>query len=99
MYGSATISPRNNCRPCHPLVQDAIERRVGAAHTISSDHTKDSIALDTWTGSSRLDTVVIDEEIDYAARHRRRRRQRIGAAMVAAGFAAATIIPSLSAIF
>ncbi|WP_395156360.1 hypothetical protein [Ilumatobacter sp.] len=42
---------------------------------------------------------MIDEEIDYAARHRRRRRQRIGAAMVAAGFAAATIIPSLSAIF
>jgi hypothetical protein len=48
---------------------------------------------------SRLSTVVIDEEIDYAARHRRRRRQRIGAALVAAGFAAATVIPSISAIF
>jgi hypothetical protein len=42
---------------------------------------------------------VIDEEIDYSARHRRRRRQRVGAALVAAGFAAATIIPSLSVIF
>jgi hypothetical protein len=48
---------------------------------------------------SRLLTVVIDEEIDYSARHRRRRRQRVGAALVAAGFAAATIIPSLSVIF
>jgi hypothetical protein len=42
---------------------------------------------------------VIEEEIDYAARHRRRRRQRIGAALVAAGFAAATVLPSISAIF
>jgi hypothetical protein len=47
----------------------------------------------------RLARVVIEEEIDYAARHRRRRRQRTAAALVAAGFAAATVFPSISAIF
>ena len=48
---------------------------------------------------SRLLTVVIEDEVDYAARHRRRRRQRMGAALVAAGFVAATVAPAISAIF